>query len=173
MTKLTLSILVFLFLSLNLHAQDTSVYGENPERLFDFWVGKWQVSWIDNEGNPGLGENEIVWLIDDKVLQENFKISEGKNKGYKGTSISVYQKRLDLWKQSWADNNGGYITLKGEVDSDKRIFITEPINRNGKMIIQRMVFHSIKENSLTWDWEASEDGGETWTLQWRIFYERI
>ena len=36
-----------------------------------------------------------------------------------------------------------------------------------------MVFYDIGENSLTWDWESSLDGGETWKLQWRIFYIRM
>lgn len=27
------------------------------------------------------------------------------------------------------------------------------------------------ERSLDWDWERSEDGGQTWQLLWRIHYQ--
>jgi hypothetical protein len=35
-----------------------------------------------------------------------------------------------------------------------------------------MVFYDIKKDSFTWDWEGTQDGGETWNLLWRINYTR-
>jgi hypothetical protein len=35
-----------------------------------------------------------------------------------------------------------------------------------------MVFFNIKPDSLDWSWEASTDGGKTWTVQWPIHYAR-
>ena len=43
---------------------------------------------------------------------------------------------------------------------------------DGSRLTQRMVFKEIEEDSMTWDWEASKDGGYTWTLSWRIQYKR-
>jgi hypothetical protein len=37
---------------------------------------------------------------------------------------------------------------------------------------QRMTFFDIAPDSLTWDWEQSEDSGTTWDLKWRIHYKR-
>lgn len=144
-----------------------------PQEYFDFWVGKWEVHWEEGDGT-GRGTNHIEKILDETVIQENFRITEGQNKGFKGTSISVYQPRFERWKQAWADNNGGYYDFTGKVDREKRIFQTDVIRRqDGSQVTQRMVFYDITENSLSWDWESSVDGGATWTLNWRIFYERV
>ncbi len=151
----------------------TSLNDLEPEEYFDFWVGKWNVSWEEGDGQTGRGTNHIVETLDGTVIQENFQILEGRNKGFKGTSISVYQPRFQRWKQAWADNNGGYFDFTGKFDGDKRIFQTDVEEReDGTRFTQRMVFYNITGDSMTWDWESSTDGGETWTLNWRIFYER-
>ena len=145
----------------------------DPENYFDFWVGKWEVSWDEGEGKRGSGTNEIVKILDDKVIQENFKILEGQSAGFLGTSISVYQTQTSTWKQSWADSQGGFFYFIGQVDGNKRIFQTELRERpDGAIVIQRMVFKNITKDAFTWDWEASADGGTTWTLNWRIDYKR-
>ncbi len=147
---------------------------ESPENYFDFWVGEWEATWDEGDGKVGKGTNSIRKVLDEKVIEENFKILEGQSKGFKGTSISVYQPQTDTWKQSWADNNGGFYYFKGKFDGDKRIFQTEVFDtQDGKQFTQRMVFYDIKKQSMTWDWEASNDGGETWTLNWRINYTRV
>lgn len=144
-----------------------------PQEYFDFWVGKWEVSWEEGDG-MGHGTNHIEKTLDGTVIQENFRILEGRNEGFKGTSISVYQPRFERWKQAWADNSSGYYDFTGKIDGEKRIFQTETVDRgDGLPFTQRMIFYEITENSMTWDWESSEDGGETWTLNWRIFYKRM
>lgn len=144
-----------------------------PEEYFDFWVGEWDVSWDEGDGVTGKGTNRIEKTLDDKVIQENFRILEGQSKGFKGTSISVYQPQFERWKQSWADNNGGYYDFKGGFEGDKRIFQTAFFElEDGRKLTYRMVFYDIKNDSITWDWESSFDGGTTWTLNWRIFYTR-
>lgn len=150
----------------------TSVENLELDEYFDFWVGEWNVSWEEEDG-MGCGTNHVEKTLDGTVIQENFRILEGGNKGFKGTSISVYQPRFERWKQAWADNNGGYFNFTGKVDGENRIFQTDVVSRDDKEFTQRMVFYDITEDSMTWDWEASEDGGETWTLNWRIFYERM
>lgn len=140
---------------------------------FDFWVGEWTASWDEGNGVEPLGTNTIEKILDGKVLQEHFRITAGKNKGFKGTSISVFQPRFNRWKQAWADSQGGYFDFEGAFEGDKRIFQTAVTERGGKEIRQRMVFYDIKEGSMTWDWEISQDGGDTWNLAWRIFYERM
>jgi hypothetical protein len=152
----------------------TDIEQLEPEEYFDFWVGEWEVSWDEGDGEMGYGTNIIEKTLDGMVIQENFRITEGGQKGFKGTSISVYQPRFDRWKQAWADNQGGYYDFLGKTDGNKRIFQTDVFElEDGREFTQRMVFYDITENSMTWDWEASEDGGDTWTLNWRIFYERI
>ena len=152
----------------------TEINDLKPEEYFDFWVGKWEVSWNETEGQKGRGTNVIEKTLDGNVIQENFRILEGHNRGFKGTSITVYQPQFKRWKQAWADNNGGYYDFKGKFDGNKRIFQTGIFElEDGRRFTQRMVFYDIKKDSLTWDWESSNDGGETWQLNWRIFYKRM
>ena len=139
------------------------------ENAFDFWVGDWDVHWINPDSSYTYGDNLIEKRLDGKVIQEHFIDSIS---GFMGTSISVYGIADSIWHQSWADNAGGYFNFYGIIDGKKRIFQTKPKKRNGKMIIQQMVFYNIEENDFTWDWESSIDGGETWKLVWQIFYER-
>ncbi len=137
-------------------------------QFFDFWVGEWTASWDEGEGVKEYGANTISKSLDEKVIVENFRVLDGLNQGFKGTSISVFQPSLNRWKQAWADNQGGYYDFLGVFEDDKRIFRTR--ENDGRY--QRMVFYDIKENSMTWDWEGTRDGGRTWNLNWRIYYER-
>lgn len=166
-------IILFAFSSIQI-----SCYAQNlPEQAknyYDFWIGNWNVEWDEADGKTGAGTNHIEKILDGKVIQEHFTISEGENAGFKGTSISVYNSNKDQWKQAWADNNGGYFDFTGTTEGNKRIFQTQVFERqNGDKFIQRMVFYNIEENSFTWDWEASTDGGINWDLNWRIKYQRV
>ncbi len=177
MYKLSYTFLFLILVALSFgpaaYSQDTA-QNPNPENLFDFWIGEWEVSWEEPEGATGKGVNIVEKTLDGRVIEENFRITEGQNEGFKGTSISVYQRRTNTWRQAWADNQGGYYDFTGRAEGDKRIFQTSVKElENGRKFTQRMVFYDISEDSLTWDWESSEDGGETWTLNWRIKYKRM
>lgn len=143
-----------------------------PSEYFDFWVGEWNLSWEDPEGNVVKGKNEIIKILDGKVFKENFRALEGQLSGYVGKSWSVYNKRTKEWKQTWVDNQGAYLDFIGKFEGDKRIFFRKTQNKEGEAVLQRMVFYDIDEDSFTWDWEQSSDNGESWELQWRINYER-
>jgi hypothetical protein len=145
---------------------------ENENTWFDFWIGEWDVTWTEADGKTGKGTNSILKTLDNTVIQENFRIDEGASKGYLGTSLSVYNARKKTWHQGYADNQGAWFNFKGERQGEKRIFKTDPLMNGDKQTIQRMVFYDINANSLTWDWESSEDGGKTWKLNWRINYKR-
>lgn len=139
---------------------------------FDFWLGKWDVSWENADGSLGSGTNHIFNRLDGKIIEENFSITEGKQKGFLGMSISVFDPVKEEWHQAWADNQGGYFDFIGDIDGDKKIFKTNPLVQKDNVIIQRMVFYNIKNDSFTWDWESTKDGGRTWQLNWRIEYTR-
>lgn len=139
---------------------------------FDFWLGEWRVEWEESDGKTGSGTNIIEKIMDGSVIQERFSITQGGNAGFKGTSISVFDPRQKVWRQAWADSQGGYFSFTGSREGDKRMFSTTPQETAEGTIIQRMVFYNISEDAFTWDWESSKDGGETWALSWRIQYTR-
>ncbi len=155
----------FVTMSQSLNELDSANY-------FDFWVGEWSTSWDEGNGVELLGTNTIIKSLDGKIIVENFRITKGQSEGFKGMSMSVFQPRFNRWKQAWTDNQGGYFEFTGEFDGDKRIFKTQVSERSGKQFQQRMVFYDIQKSAMTWDWESSQNGGETWELKWRIFYKR-
>ncbi|MEO0332936.1 MAG: hypothetical protein AAF223_14845 [Bacteroidota bacterium] len=163
-----LSIFLFLFTP-SPHLSDTA-----PENLFDFWVGEWELTWTDAQGNSKKGYNRIVKILDEQVIQENFEAvpaSEGTT-AFKGMSLSVYNPRSKQWHQAWADSQGGYYDFTGQFEGDKRMFVTTVTNQQGKEVELRMVFRDIAQDAFIWDWESSTDGGKTWNLNWQIHYQR-
>jgi len=160
--------LIFIFSK----AQNTIVH-DTILTQYDFWIGEWEAAWDEEEGIKQYGTNSIARILGDKVLEENFKIHSGKNKGFVGQSYSVYHVPSGTWKQAWVDNQGGYFDFTGSNYGDRVYFSTSPVQKKKDVIIQRMVFYDIQDDSFTWDWELSKDGGDTWSLQWRIFYTRI
>ena len=120
-----------------------------------------------------MGKNHIFRVLDGKVLEENFAITAGKQAGFKGKSLSVYNPTTKVWRQAWTDNQGGYFDFYGSIDGEKKMFATQPREKDGKIIQQRMVFYNINLDKFTWDWEGTTDGGKTWNLLWRINYTRL
>lgn len=146
---------------------------DDPKTWYDFWVGKWDVTWDEADGKKGRGVNSIVKILNNTVIQENFSVLEGASKGYLGTSISVYNPQRKQWHQGYADNQGGYFNFIGEKSGDTYYFKTVPIVQGDKEIILRMKFYNITKESLMWDWESTQDGGKNWNLNWRIRYTRM
>lgn len=140
-----------------------------PLDLFDFWVGDWDITWAN-----GRGRNTITKILDGKVIEENFVAAAGQNgqPPLKGRSLSVYHTATKTWRQTWVDNQGGFIVLSALVDGDKRLFQTAPRKNGDKEVVQRMVFFDIQKSRFTWNWESSTDGGKTWQLTWQIHYQR-
>lgn len=137
---------------------------------FDFWEGKWRIHYFDKDSTKILASNEIIKILDGKVMQEFF-VDPSSN--FSGTSISVFNPNTKTWHQAWADNNGGYFNFIGDIEGEKRIFKTLPQTKGDKIIILRMVFHDITSHAFIWDWESSTDNGMTWKLNWQLFYEKI
>ena len=140
---------------------------EEAVRQFEFWVGTWALSW----GEDGEGTNTIRRILGGCVIEESFE-GQMKNGPYRGRSVSVYDAKTDQWRQTWVDDQGGYLDFVGAFEDGKMILKRTTTNEEGATIHQRMVWYNIEENSLDWNWEKSEDGGETWTTLWAIHYER-
>jgi hypothetical protein len=163
---LSLLFAICLFSSLTIAQSD-----QLDSATYDFWVGKWNANWENANGTKGSGTNHVFKVLDGTVIEENFSITGGPLVGFLDKSISVMDANKQ-WHQAWADNQGGYFDFTGEVIGEKKIFKTKLVEKDGKKIIQRMVFYDIKMDSFTWDWEGTQDGGETWNLLWRINYTR-
>jgi hypothetical protein len=90
----------------------------------------------------------------------------------RGTSVSVFDARAGKWKQTWVDNQGGYLDFVGEFKDGQMILQREGVRPDGTKALQRMVWKNISAGEFDWSWEASRDGGKTWQVNWPIHYKR-
>jgi len=135
-------------------------------RQFDFWIGEWNLTWDDT----GRGTNIITSEMSRCVIEENFITHD--SKPFIGHSVSVYNHKISKWQQTWVDNSGNYMEFLGEFQDGKMTLSRETVNKDGKLIKQRMIFYDIASKSLNWDWQSSEDQGHTWKTLWSIKYTR-
>ena len=169
MLKSVVAVFIFVVFMQNLYAQAQPACQSAEHRQFDFWVGEWDLQWKDAEGNMQKGHNSIKSIMNGCVIEENF--DGGESMPLRGLSVSVYNPRKKLWLQTWVDNNGSYLDFEGGMQDDRMVLSRRVETKKG-VIMQRMIFYDIEKNSLSWDWETSQDEGKTWKLAWRIQYTR-
>jgi hypothetical protein len=133
-----------------------------PETQFDFWLGDWDAVWEANE----RGTNRVERILEGKIIQENFTAPE-----FTGISVSVFDTERQLWCQTWVDSNGTYLDFTGGFENGKMILMRDAIVR-GEACKQRMVWYDIESDRFQWNWERSDDGGQTWRILWQIRYTR-
>lgn len=133
-----------------------------PEHQFDFWLGNWDAAWGENE----KGTNCIERILDGKIVQENFTATD-----FQGMSVSSYDPERKLWCQTWVDNNGTYLDFTGKFEDGKMVLSRDAIVR-GEVCKQRMVWYDIHNDQFEWNWERSDDDGNTWRVLWQIHYTR-
>jgi hypothetical protein len=132
----------------------------------DFWLGTWAVSW----GEHGRGTNRIERILDDHVIHEQFD-GRGERSRLVGESWSVFDPERHLWRQTWVDDQGGYLDLVGgRVDGWFSFGREAP--EDGPSARQRMVFRDVAADGFHWVWEASTDDGIIWQSRWEIDYRR-
>ena len=165
MQRLILFILIVI-VSHTVLAQSTVHPCSAPEcSQFDFWLGDWDLTWSDT----AKGTNSVKKILGDCVINENFSDPASH---YMGMSWSMYDQKKAEWKQTWVDNQGGYIVLTGKYSNGEMILSTQPtMSPQGKNVVSRMLFFHIKPDSFDWNWESSTDN-ITWKLNWQIHYQR-
>jgi hypothetical protein len=147
-------------------------------RQFDFWVGEWTLTGTAFGGAAGPREtratNSIRRTLSGCVIEEHFRMGGAAGGArFEGKSVSVWDAAGQRWRQTWVDNQGGYIALAGGWRDGAMILETgeRPLPTGGTAIF-RMMFHDITADGLVWDWERSADHGATWTTVWTLRYRR-
>lgn len=144
---------------------------EPQQAQLDFWVGNWDLTWPgQNQGKVDHGTNRIERVMEGCVVQENF--SGGDAMHLRGMRVSTFDARAGKWKQTWVDNEGGYLDLVGEFRDGQMVLSRQATRPDGSKVMQRMVWKYITHDELDWSWEASKDGGKSWQVLWPIHYKR-
>ena len=172
------AILVFLVL-LPFHGRQAASSAQAPpnpcaapeQKQFNFWVGEWDLTWPGQKpGETGHGGNSIRRIMEGCVVEERFTGGEAMH--LRGMSVSTFVTRARKWKQTWVDNEGGYLDFVGEFKDGQMILSREAVAPDGANILQRMVWKNISHKELDWSWESSKDGGKNWQVLWPIHYKR-
>jgi hypothetical protein len=141
------------------------------QKQLEFWVGEWDLSWPgEKQGEVAHGTNNIRRVLETCVVEENFSGESAMH--LRGMSVSTFDTHAKKWKQTWVDNEGGYLDFVGEFKAGQMILGRDAVRPDGTKVKQRMVFKNISRNEFDWSWEASKDGGKTWEVQWPIHYKR-
>lgn len=134
-------------------------------RQFDFWLGDWDVAW----GEGQRGRNRVEAILGGHVVLEQFDGRPAMS--FQGLSVSVYRPLLKQWRQTWVDDQGSYWAFSGGFAEGRLVLMTDDA-RDGRPIRLRMVWYDIAADTLDWNWERSDDGGETWQVLWHLHYTR-
>lgn len=142
---------------------------ELNKNSFDFWLGNWEATWQNSEGETISGTNVISKVLDGNVIKENFEDPTNK---FNGLSISMYNSRTNEWNQTWVDNQGGHYLFTGVIENGNPVFKTKMIKKEGFLIGRKMVFKDISKNTFSWQWLGTKDNGKHWDVLWEITYTR-
>ena len=115
----------------------------------------------EKEGDLDHGINSVLRVLDGCAIEQNF--SGGVGMHLRGKTLSIFDTASDKWKQTWLDNDGGYLNFTCEFKDGQMILAPRPCGATVRRSRQR---------ELGWSWEASADGGKTWQINWPIHYRR-
>jgi len=124
-----------------------------PEhRRFDFWEGTWEVR---NRAQPDRrpATNRLTLVEGGCVLREEYASGP-----YSGRSLSFYDARDGVWRQTWIDNQGQPLHLEGGWRDGAMV-----MEQRREGTIDRITWTPLEDGNVTQVWTRSEDGGESWT----------
>ena len=135
-------------------------------RGFDFWLGDWTVH--DTTGKQ-VGTNLIQYMHDSCVIQENYANA----KGYTGTSYNFYNAADSSWNQTWVDNQGGSLILKGRVKEGKMVMHSNmlPSPKGGKYF-HEIIWYSTEKGTVMQVWKVFKEDGNLIQLAFKGEYRR-
>jgi len=135
-------------------------------RLFDFWLGDWDVYVGENK----VGENLVELDTQGCTLVENWKNTSGG----KGKSLSVYDPSVKKWKQFYVGGQGGVFLFEGEYKAKEKnmYFTAETLGPKGAKIFHIFEFFDLADKTVQQRWKQSTDGGKTYNTVWDSIYKK-
>lgn len=128
-------------------------------RAFDFWIGVWDVT-AAGQAQPSA-VNSISREHGGCVLREDYTTKGG----YTGMSMSFFDGAQKKWHQTWMGADGSALFIAGGLNDQGEMVLSNsntPYYREG-MPINRITWTPNKDGSVRQHWQASQDGGKTWS----------
>ncbi len=139
---------------------------------WDFWVGQWEVH--PNGAAKIIAHSLIEKRYSGCAIRENW-MPVGKELTGGGGSLSLYDTRQKLWRQTWVDSSGNRVDLKGRMDKDVMTITGNWSNfiAPGQDALVRMHYRKERNGEVRQWAEASADGGKTWKQSFDFLYRRV
>lgn len=134
-----------------------------PYRAFDFWLGEWVVR--DSAGQD-IGRNRIRRVAGGCGLLESWTSARGST----GTSLNYYDPKTGRWTQVWVGESGVRLRLEGGKRGDSMV-LEGTRTRGDTTLHDRITWTPRDDGSVEQRWEISTDGGRSWEVPWRGFYD--
>ena len=126
-------------------------------RQFDFWLGEWNVA----QSGKTAGVNRITSLLGGCAVREEWKGVSGLS----GTSLNMWDSAKKRWTQTWVDDKGNVLFLVGGRQGPKMVLEGDMPDGKGGTVRNRISWTPLPEGRLRQVWDASADGGKTWTSE--------
>jgi Tetratricopeptide repeat len=137
-------------------------------RLFDFWIGEWDV--YVRGGNQRAGSSVIESISGDCAILENWTTWRGP---FNGKSINFYEAATGKWKQVWVGAGGGASVFEqGEYRDGAMRFISKSTDAQGRETLGNFIFYNLGPNKVRQYYETSTDGGKTYQVSYDFIYVR-
>lgn len=131
------------------HAQCT----EDAHRAFDFWLGEWDV-FAPNGQLAGV--NEIRSVFGGCALHEQYRTASG----FRGASYNSYDRGRNEWMQTWVDNTGVVLRLRGGLSGESMVLGGETIGPDGVATRHRITWTPAGDGSVRQHWQARQGDGD-------------
>jgi len=136
-----------------------------PYAEFDFWKGDWSV--VDTQGSK-VGDNRITKIEENCILKEEWSGVKGSS----GTSINFYNKVDSTWNQTWVDNQGNVLELKGGLVNENMILKSKILKGKKKEYYHQITWTPNKDGTVTQLWEQYDANGKLWQTLFKGVYHR-
>lgn len=133
-------------------------------RMFDFWVGDWNVT----VGGSPAGTNRIELIENNCVVFENWAGAGGGT----GRSFNFYNNQTKKWNQIWVDSSGNNLQFEGEFRDGALYYKATTVGANGAKTLHELTFFNLEPGHVRQLWKSSTDGGATWTTVFDGDYRR-
>lgn len=133
---------------------------------FDFWLGEWEV--FNLQGGK-VGENRVVSMQDSCVIQENWA-----SKGQTGTSYNYYNQKDSSWNQTYIDNLGTVLQLKGGWENHQMVLkgLFTKSKKGDFYYYDRIVWAKDSSGNVTQKWDIVKENGEVLFVAFDGIYKR-
>ena len=143
--------------------------------LYGRFVGSWELDVMqradDGTERRRKGEWHFGWVLEGRAIQdvwivpprgESRRGNAAANVNSYGTTLRVYDPRMDAWQIQWTDPvTQNFLQMIGRPDGNDIVQLGA--RPDGRKI--RWRFSEITANSFRWTGEIADDDGANWRLQ--------